>query len=58
MRLLPIVVTYITHKSTLYWSPKQMSGRILPDMNRSISAETIYRCILQDKFTSGTLDTY
>ncbi len=49
---------YIQQKLQLYWSPEQISGRLKIEDNISISTESIYRLVLQDKVASGSLYRY
>ena len=49
---------YIQQKLELYWSPEQISGRLRMKENTSISTESIYRLILQDKVARGSLYKY
>ena len=46
---------HIQQKLALYWSPEQISGRLRMEGNISISTESIYRLILQDKVVGGSL---
>lgn len=50
---------YVIEKLTEeQWSPEQISGRMTLDKLESISHETIYRYILNDKLSGGTLYTH
>ena len=49
---------HIQQKLNLYCSPEQISGRLRMEENISISAESIYRLILKDKATDGSLYQY
>ena len=49
---------YIKEKIKLYWSPEQISGRMVLDGFGSISHETIYQYLLEDKKDGGELYKY
>jgi len=51
-------ITYINRKIRLYWSPEQISGRMKLEGIESVSHETIYRYLLQDKADGGKLYTF
>jgi len=55
IRLSQIHINYIKEKIQLYWSPEQISGRMRIDGIASISHETIYRYLRQDKHGGGKL---
>jgi IS30 family transposase len=48
---------YIYERLKSKWSPEQISGRMKLDINKSISHETIYSFIRNDKANGGTLYT-
>ena len=48
-------ITYIKEKIVLYWSPEQISGRMALEGIETVSPETIYRYLLQDKVSGGKL---
>ena len=52
------VINKIEDMIKLDWSPEQVSGRLLKDHGISISHETIYQHLLQDKKNGGTLYTH
>jgi IS30 family transposase len=47
-----------THLQNEQWSPEQISGRLAHEGRETISHETIYQRILEDKKTGGTLYTH
>lgn len=49
---------YIKEKIKQYWSPEQISGRMVLDGFGSISHETIYQYLLEDKKDGGELYKY
>lgn len=51
-------IGYIKEKIKLYWSPEQISGRMVLDGFGSISHETIYQYLLEDKKDGGELYKY
>jgi len=51
-------ISLIEEKIRLDWSPEQISGRLLKDEGISISHETIYQHILNDKNDGGDLYTH
>lgn len=51
-------VAYIREKIKLYWSPEQISGRMVLDGLEKISHETIYQYLIQDKKEGGELYKY
>jgi len=51
-------IGYIKEKIKLYWSPEQISGRMVLDGFGSISHETIYQYLLKDKKDGGELYKY
>ena len=58
IKLTTYIKSYIMQKLHQYWSPEQIAGRLWLDKQYSISTETIYRFILQDKAVNGSLYTY
>ena len=57
-RLNESIIGYIKEKIKLYWSPEQISGRMVLDGYKSISHETIYQYLIQDKKDGGELYMY
>ena len=57
-RLTEKIIDYIEEKIQLYWSPEQISGRMKIDGLISISHETIYQYLLEDKKDGGELYKY
>lgn len=51
-------IFYIKDKLKQYWSPDQISGRLLIENKISLSPETIYQFILKDKRNGGDLYRY
>jgi len=51
-------IAYIKEKIKLYWSPEQISGRMVLDGLEKISHETIYQYLIQDKKEGGELYKY
>jgi len=51
----PKILKYILEKLNQSWSPEQISGRMKKDLKKSISHETIYQYIYQDKLKGGSL---
>lgn len=51
-------ISYIKEKIKLYWSPEQISGRMVLEGFESISHETIYQYLLRDKKDGGELYKY
>ena len=52
----PLIKAYVLEKLNLHWSPEQISGRLEKDhQDLSISHETIYQFIWQDKKNGGKL---
>ena len=58
IKLTEIVIVKVEEKLRCYWSPEQISGRLLKEEGISISHETIYQHILRDKKNGGDLYTY
>jgi transposase, IS30 family len=54
-KLDPIVITMITERLELKWSPEQISNRLRLEGGADISTETIYRFIDQDRNLGGDL---
>jgi IS30 family transposase len=54
-RLSSLQIEYIKEKIQLDWSPEQISGRMSIDGIATVSHETIYRYLLQDKHNGGKL---
>ncbi len=48
-------IAYIKEKIVLYWSPEQISGRMALEGIETVSPETIYCYLLQDKVRGGEL---
>jgi len=55
IRLEDEVIAYIKEKIELKWSPEQISGRMKLENISSVSHETIYKYLLQDKKEGGQL---
>jgi len=58
IKLTTETIGLINEKILLDWSPEQVSGRLKKDHNISISHETIYQHILEDKKNGGALYTH
>jgi len=61
LKMRPEVIAYIESKLQLQWAPEQIAGtmKIDPDgPGLSVSPETIYRYVGDDKRTGGTLYTH
>lgn len=54
-KLDPVVITMITERLELKWSPEQISNRLRLEGSANISTETIYRFIDQDRDFGGSL---
>ena len=54
-KLDPVVMTMITERLELKWSPEQISNRLRVEGSADISTETIYRFIDQDREAGGHL---
>jgi transposase, IS30 family len=54
-KLNPVVMTMITERLELKWSPEQISNRLRVDGEADISTETIYKFIDQDRENGGDL---
>jgi IS30 family transposase len=57
-RLNEQIIDYIREKIKLYWSPEQISGRMVLEGYNAISHETIYQYLLRDKKSGGELYKY
>jgi len=57
-RLNKQIIDYIKEKIKLYWSPEQISGRMVLEGYNTISHETIYQYLLRDKKSGGELYKY
>jgi len=57
-RLNEQIIDYIKEKIKLYWSPEQISGRMVLEGYNAISHETIYQYLLRDKKSGGELYKY
>ena len=52
------ITRYIREKLKLLWSPEQIGGRLRIDKSITLSHETIYRFILKDKTSGGSIYKY
>lgn len=57
-KLDPVLITMITERLELNWSPEQISNRLRLEGSADISTETIYRFIDQDRDFGGSLWRY
>ena len=51
----PVVMTMIVERLELKWSPEQISNRLRIDGEETVSAETIYKFIYEDRQSGGEL---
>jgi IS30 family transposase len=61
LKMRPEVIAYIESKLQLQWAPEQIAGTMKSDPDRprlSVSPETIYRYVGDDKRAGGTLYTH
>ena len=58
IKMTPELIAKIEEKIKMDWSPEQISGRLWRDEGISISHETIYQHIKEDKDNGGTLYTH
>jgi IS30 family transposase len=54
-KLTPILLTMIIERLEAKWSPEQISNRLRIEGQETVSAETIYRLVYQDKESGGDL---
>lgn len=58
IKLIPPVIEMIEEKILMDWSPDQISGRLEKELGISISQESIYKLIANDKKNGGILYTH
>jgi IS30 family transposase len=51
----PVIMTQITERLEMKWSPEQISNRLRLEGEESVSAETIYKFIDEDRSQGGEL---
>jgi len=54
-KLTPVIMSMIIERLELKWSPEQISNRLRIDGHETVSSETIYKLIYEDKETGGEL---
>lgn len=54
-RMNPVIMTQIIERLELKWSPEQISNRLRVEGEESVSAETIYKFIYEDRENDGEL---
>lgn len=54
-RMNPVIMSLITERLELKWSPEQISNRLKVEGEETVSAETIYKFIYQDRANGGEL---
>jgi len=54
-KLNPVLMTMIIERLEAKWSPEQISNRLRVDGHETVSAETIYQLVYQDKESGGEL---
>lgn len=54
-KLTPVLISMIIERLEQKWSPEQISNRLLIEGCETVSSETIYKLILEDKMNGGEL---